>query len=94
MDSCKKGNNGLTNSCLLDSLIYLYVLMLPVFRLNVTSTVARSNRHLLALGSNGPTTDTETVLLPANHRFIRINRFIILIYISQLIIVLFKDRNN
>lgn len=88
MDSCKKGNNGLTNSCLLDSLIYLYVLMLPVFRLNVTSTVARSNRHLLALGSNGPTTDTETVLLPANHRFI------LLIYILQLIIVLFKDRNN
>jgi len=38
--------------------------MLPVFRLKVTSTVARSYMHLLALGSNGPTTDTETVLLP------------------------------
>lgn len=47
--------------------------MLPVFRLNVTSTVARSNRHLLALGSNGPTTDTETVLLPANYRFIQMH---------------------
>jgi len=40
--------------------------MLPVFRLKVTSTVARSYMHLLALGSNGPTTDTETVLLPKN----------------------------
>lgn len=38
--------------------------MLPVFRLKVTSMVARSYMHLLALGSNGPTTDTETVLLP------------------------------
>lgn len=38
--------------------------MLPVFRLKVTSTEARSYMHLLALGSNGPTTDTETVLLP------------------------------
>lgn len=38
--------------------------MLPVFRLKVTSTVARSYMHLLAFGSNGPTTDTETELLP------------------------------
>jgi len=43
----------------------LYALMPPVFRLNVTSTAARSYKHLLALGSNGPTTDTDTVLLPA-----------------------------
>lgn len=40
--------------------------MLPVFRLNVTSTVERSYKHLLALGSNGPTTDTDTVVLPKN----------------------------
>jgi len=39
--------------------------MLPVFRLKITFTVARSYMHLLALGSSGPTTDTETVLLPA-----------------------------
>lgn len=43
--------------------------MLPVLRLNVTSTVARSYIDLLALGSKGPTTDTHTVLLPKNKIF-------------------------
>lgn len=43
--------------------------MLPVFRLKVTSTVPRSYKHLLDFGSNGPTTDTDTAVLPENYIF-------------------------
>lgn len=62
------------------------VLMLPVLRLKVISTVARSYMHLLALGSNGPTTDTETVLLPENYTFNNSSLFFI-----QIKLILYKS---
>lgn len=55
--------------------------MLPVFRLKVTSTVARSYIHLLALGSNGPTIDTETVLLPKIYK-ISTNQNLSVVYVQ------------